>query len=285
MSKGEIFQMEQKNYNLFVFVLEGGLVVNASEGLGLYVKKDEFFFLPALASLSMESLSPCHFMIFFFDRFVNPCERSYIRDLYPICLREEYRFCAREIRYPMERLIRDLRMYAGRLGNDTDYLRIKYEELFYILRTGYSKEEMAALFHPIVGIALDLRLFVQSNYLKAKNIYALADLSGMKRKTFDRQFCDEYGQTPYQWVLKQKAKHIRYELSETDDQMQDVMRKYGFTIPPHFTRFCKDYFDHTPLELRRCLRQDKLLLLAEIATFASDERTDTIQADNPGRIG
>jgi AraC-like DNA-binding protein len=257
LNKGETYQIGQATHNQFIFILEGNLIVNSSEALGEFVNGNEFFFLPSLSNLSMESLSPCHFVTFAFDNLVNHCERSYVRELYPICEREEYRFQAMDIRFPLLRFIRDLIFYLGHLANHTDYHCIKYEELLYIFRIAYSKQEMAALFYPVVGKSLDFRIFILSNYLKAKNIHALARMSGLKRKTFDRQFCEEFGETPYQWILKQKAKHIRYELSETNDQMQDIMKRYGFEIPPHFTRFCRDYFDCTPLELRRRLRQNK----------------------------
>ncbi|GHU08849.1 hypothetical protein FACS189431_5840 [Alphaproteobacteria bacterium] len=95
-------------------------------------------------------------------------------------------------------------------------------------------------------------------YLSVKNIDELVKLSGLKRKTFDRQFNDEFGMPPYQWILKQKAKHIYYALSETNEQMQEIMKRYGFTIAPHFTRFCKDYFNATPLELRKRFRITKM---------------------------
>jgi AraC-like DNA-binding protein len=117
---------------------------------------------------------------------------------------------------------------------------------------------MEAFFHPIVGRAIDFRNFILENYLKVRNIGDLVELSGVKRKTFDRQFIAEFRIPPYQWILKQKAKHIRYALSETNEQMQEVMRKYGFLIAPHFTRFCKDNFNCTPLELRKRLRMEKV---------------------------
>jgi AraC-like DNA-binding protein len=257
LNKGETYQVGQITYNQFIFILEGNLIVNSSEALGQFVNGNEFFFLPSLANLSMEGLSSCHFVTLFFDRFVNHCERSYIRELCPVCEQKGYRFQTMDIRRPLLRFVRDMITYQGRLINNVDYYSIKYEELLYIFRMAYSKEEMAALFHPVVGKSLDFRIFILSNYLKAKNIHALAGMSGLKRKTFDRQFNEEFGETPYQWILKQKAKHICYELSETNDQMQDVMKKYGFAIPPHFTRFCRDYFECTPLELRRRLRQNK----------------------------
>jgi AraC-like DNA-binding protein len=267
MERGEVYCSRQKDYNQLFFILDGSFILNSNEGLGKFVNKDECFFLPILADVSLEALSSSHFMIFFFKEFHNPCERAYIRELYPLCTREEHCFQTIEMTYPLPRFFQDMITYFDRLSYYDEYHYLKCEELLYILRTVCAREKMAALFHPIVGKSLIFRNFVLTNYLKAKNVYALADMSGIKRKTFDRQFSEEFGETSYRWILKQKSKHIRYEISETDDRMQDIMRRYGFAIPPHFTRFCREYFQYTPLEYRRRLRMEKSQLRTLIDQF------------------
>jgi AraC-like DNA-binding protein len=255
---GELFRFKQKKYNQLFFLLKGKLVVNSSEVLGRIVSEGEFFFLPIPADISLKALLPCNLVIFFFDQFRNSCERNYIRDLRPICTQNKYQFQVMDMRYPLPWLINNMTTYLDKFKDNTEYQQVKYEEFFYLLRTMYSKEEMAALFYPIVGESIEFRKFIMANYLQSRNIHELAGLSGLKRKTFDRQFYEEFGETPHKWVLKQKAKHIRYALSETNDSIQDIMKKYGFAIPAHFTRFCRDYFNCTPLELRKRLKMEKL---------------------------
>jgi AraC-like DNA-binding protein len=257
LNKGEIYNSTYKDYNLIVFLLEGRMLMNSSEGLGNTVCKGEFFFLPISAELSCLALSACNFLLFFFDRFGNTCDRSYFRNLSKLPARDGHSLRVVGIRHPLLHFAQEITTYWGNLMDNTEYQRIKCEECIFLLRSLYSKEEMLEVFYPIAGKAIDFRVFVLRNYLKVKNIHGLVELSGLKRKTFDRQFNYEFGQSPYQWVLQQKAKHIRYDLSETNGQMQEIMKKYGFIIAPHFTRFCKEYFNSTPLELRRHLRMEK----------------------------
>jgi AraC-like DNA-binding protein len=257
LMEGEKYHSEYENYNQLFFLLKGRLVIYSSETLGKVVNAGELFFLPISAVMSCETLSPCNFIVFFFDQLVNPCERNYVRELSPICAQNTFTFQTITIRSPLQRFIRDMLSHLKQFENNQEYQYIKYEESLYLFRTIYSREEMAALFHPIVGHSAHFRKFILENFLKVRNINELVKLSGLKRKTFDRQFYSEFEDTPYQWVLRQKSKHVRYALSETNDQMQDIMRKYGFTIPPHFTRFCKDYFHCAPMELRRRLRLEK----------------------------
>ncbi|MDR1499651.1 MAG: AraC family transcriptional regulator [Tannerellaceae bacterium] len=260
LKEGEKYYSEYDGYNKMVFVLRGRLALYCSEVLGEVVHTGKFFFLPISARMSCEALTQCSFVVLFFDRCLNRCEDNYIRDLAPICYQNEFTFTLMSTRPLVQAFIRntvnDAKQFCE-IKEKEEYHAVKFEELFYLLRAVYSKEEMASLFYPIVGQSIYFRKFVLENYLKVKNIHGLVRISGMKRKTFDRQFIDEFRQTPHQWVLKQKSKHVRYALLETDDKMNEIMLRYGFTISTHFTRFCKDYLDNTPVELRKRLRLDR----------------------------
>jgi AraC-like DNA-binding protein len=257
IAEGQTYHSEYETHNQLFFLLEGKMLLQSSEVLGQVVGEGEFFFLPISADMSCRAMSPCSCVIFFFNRLKNSCERNYFRELWNLCAEKEYQFQTVAMKPFLSQFIGDITKYFKQMEGVTDYYQVKYEELLYLLRSIYAREEMARIFHPIVGRSLDFRRFILENYLKIRNIHGLVRLSGLKRKTFDRQFNDEFGETPYQWLLRQKAKHIRYALSETNDQMQEIMKKYGFVIAPHFTRFCKEYFECTPLELRKRLRMEK----------------------------
>ncbi|MDR2388483.1 MAG: AraC family transcriptional regulator [Tannerellaceae bacterium] len=257
ISEGDTYYSAYKDCNLLIFLLEGKMMLNSSEGLGQLVRREQFFFLPISADMSFHALSPSNFLLFYFDRFGNICDRAYFRELSKLPDRKEQSFCIHDTHKPLFLFVQNITTRFTQLMSDAEYQRLKYEECIYLLRLLHSKEKMQEIFHPIVGKVIDFRAFVLKNYLKVKNIQGLVELSGLKRKTFDRQFNYEFDKSPYQWMLGQKAKHIRYDLSETSEQMQELMKKYGFTIAPHFTRFCKEYFKTTPLELRRHLRIEK----------------------------
>ncbi|MDR1356888.1 MAG: AraC family transcriptional regulator [Tannerellaceae bacterium] len=134
---------------------------------------------------------------------------------------------------------------------------LKHQELFLILHTQYPKEELANLFYPIIGKSIDFRTLIIDNYLKIHHIDELAEMSGMGRTNFDSKFKEEFGTSPHQWILKQKARHVRNNLGEPGATFSDVMRKYNFNSATHFTRFCKQQFGCTPTELVRQIRKSE----------------------------
>lgn len=256
--EGEIFHSSYGHYNQLFFLLSGSVVANSSEALDKLIQEGELFFMPASAEMLCKTLKNSSFLIFYFDQLYNICDRVYFRDLWNICSTKEHLHQSFPMRQPLRDFSHELSANIRTKIDTPEYRFLKYEEYLYLFRLLYSKEEMAAIFYPIVGKSLEFRRFIMEQYLSVKNIDELVKLSGLKRKTFDRQFNDEFGMPPYQWILKQKAKHIYYALSETNEQMQEIMKRYGFTIAPHFTRFCKDYFNATPLELRKRFRITKM---------------------------
>ncbi|MDR1344594.1 MAG: AraC family transcriptional regulator [Tannerellaceae bacterium] len=254
LKEREKYQSEYGNCNQIIYLIKGNLIIYSNEILGKEVKTGEIFFLPISSVLSCEALTPCNFLIVYFNRFINQCEVNFAADLSAICDRNKFTFHTINIRPPLLAFIRNTIASLKQLDGYKEFHQLKYEELFYVLRLTYEKKELAPLLHTVAGRSVEFRMFILDQYLKVKSISELVHLSGMKRKTFDRQFQEEFEDTPYHWILTQKSKHVLYALSETNDKMQTIMAKYGFNIPPHFTRFCKDYFNYPPMALRRQLR-------------------------------
>ena len=114
-----------------------------------------------------------------------------------------------------------------------------------------------------------LRLFLETiiEYLELKmNCKHLHEIKSMElfllfrgfgRTNFNNKFREEFGISPHQWLLKQKAKHVRFKLAEPENTLSDVMQLYKFNSATHFTRFCKQQFGCTPSELLRQLKADR----------------------------
>jgi AraC-like DNA-binding protein len=129
--------------------------------------------------------------------------------------------------------------------------KIKFRELFLLLRYIYNKEEMSHFFHPLLGKSLDFKNRVIQHFTEISNIDELAGRLGMGRANFDKKFKTEFGTSPLQWLLKEKAKHVYFSLSEPENTLSDIMQKYNFNSPTHFNRFCKQQFGYSPSDLRK----------------------------------
>ena len=127
------------------------------------------------------------------------------------------------------------------------------QEFFFLLRGFYEKQEIAVLFHPIIGKEMDFKDFVMHNHTKVDNIEQLISLSNMGRSYFFTKFNEVFGMTAKQWMLKQRNQRILEQMTEPGVCIKDVIEKLGFDSQGNFNRYCKQHFGCTPKQLiERC---------------------------------
>lgn len=128
--------------------------------------------------------------------------------------------------------------------------RVKQRELSLIFRSYYSIEELAEIFIPVVCNTDDFKVFIMNNYLNMKGVKEFVDLSGMNISTFNRKFKAHFNESPYQWLIKQKSKHVYHALSATNKRISDISREFHFSDASHFNRYCKTMFGASPSKIR-----------------------------------
>jgi transcriptional regulator GlxA family with amidase domain len=86
------------------------------------------------------------------------------------------------------------------------------------------------------------------------SVEALARRAVMSPRTFARRFRDVTGTTPHQWLLRQRVLHAQRLLETTDEPVERVARRCGFSsaavLREHFTRIVGT----SPLTYRRTFR-------------------------------
>ena len=90
-----------------------------------------------------------------------------------------------------------------------------------------------------------------------KGVKEFVDLSGMNLSTFNRKFKTHFNQSPYQWLIKQKSKHIYHELSTTNKSLATIARDFHFADASHFNRYCKAMFGASPSKIRENILNGK----------------------------
>ncbi|GHV49415.1 AraC family transcriptional regulator [Bacteroidia bacterium] len=247
-----------RDYNHLLFVLEGEVFISCNEFTNRKIRKGEFVFIPIAADLVCHALEvPSHVLLFSFEKFFHLSEHEYVHSLCDITDAAHYNFTPLTVRSPLDTFLRNLQIYFKMGMNKPIMHDIKHVELSVILRSFYTKVEMIQLFYPIIGRYQDFRVEILRNYRKIEHIDDLADLFGVEKRTFGRQFKEEFGMSPYRWILSQKAKHIRFSIAETKQSLDEIRREHGFKFPGHFTRFCREQYNMTPTKLARSLRQPK----------------------------
>ena len=131
------------------------------------------------------------------------------------------------------------------------YHELKRAEFFLLLRAYYSKEELAGLFRPLLGIDHDFRQQVLDACAKGCcDIAAMAGQLNMSTATFQRKFKQTFHETAGQWLLDRKAERIVRQLKTTSLSFDQICFENGFSSLAYFSNFCKRVFGKTPTQLR-----------------------------------
>ncbi len=251
--EGYNYLNEHKDYNHLFFLVEGKMRISCNEFINKLIQEGQFIMIPIASDVKCKALTSCKFMTFTFDDLINLYDRKYVYDLYSICNQSDYNFTLLSINEPLANFIAHFHVYIDQPLNKTLLHEIKRMELSVLLQSFYKKEQIAAMFHPLVGMTTYFRIRVLRNYRQINHVDELASVLGLEKRTFGRQFKDEFGVSPYQWLLNQKAKHVQFSLAESKQSLDTIRKEHGFKFAGHFTRFCKEQFDCTPMKLRRRL--------------------------------
>ncbi|MDR2809807.1 MAG: helix-turn-helix transcriptional regulator [Tannerellaceae bacterium] len=257
IAAGHTLGAGNKDFHHLFFLLDGEAIISCNEFTNRAIHAKEFVLIPIAADMIFRAVSPCRLLTFSFEQFFHLSDRDYVHEICNLASGVTYNFTPASVRQPLDKFLSHLMLYFKQGMNKPILHEIKHVELSVIMRSFYSKEEIAAIFHPIAGKAIDFRVEVMRNYRRVSHVDDLATLFGMEKRTFGRQFKDEFGMSPYQWILNQKAKHVHFSLTESKQSLDSIRKEHGFKFPGHFTRFCKEQFHTTPTKLVRSLRAKK----------------------------
>lgn len=248
---GDKYKFENSDSYILIFILEGRILVSCNEFSNVEFKTGEMCLLPIMASCVWETLE------------CTKCVVLYINDNYPICQKTIYNmdkerwlkatasFESLEIKPQLYSMLLSVKEYI----KDGITCRILHEskqmELSMILREYYSFDELSSFFKPFLKNSKDFEKLIMKNYLNMKGVKEFVDLSGLNVSTFNRKFKKHFGMTPYQWMIRQKSKHIYHNLTISDKSISEIMREYDFSDASHFNRYCKSMFGLSPTELRK----------------------------------
>ncbi|MDR2389181.1 MAG: helix-turn-helix transcriptional regulator [Tannerellaceae bacterium] len=239
--------------NHIVFLSGGSLWIHCNDLTPLQVNAGELFLIAKSSVFTLKPLLASSLILCSFDS-LYPVHNKVVLRIYSAMLpKMDFVFSPLPIHPMLNEYLSTLQMYLQQ-GMDSDFLHaMKFQELFLLFEHFYRKEQMAGLLYPILGQSPDFKNQVLQHFPHVGNIDELAQKTGMSRATFDIKFKKEFGISPLQWILKEKAKHVYFSLSEPGNTLSDIMNKYNFNSSTHLNRFCRQQFGCTPSELRKRL--------------------------------
>lgn len=248
--KGEKHVFDMVDTYTLVFILSGEALVSCNEFINILFREDEIVLWPMNASCSWESLTDTSAIVLFGDNDLAPCDRAVLKEHADLWLSAIPEFKGMQIRPRLKEFLYSVKNYLED-GITCPYMhKAKQRELSTLFRAYYSPQEIMSFFLPTVRETYEFETFVMNNYLKMKGLKEFVDSSGMNLAKFNRKFKALFKESPYQWLIKQKSKHIFYDLSSTDKSYASIAREYHFSDASHFNRYCKSMFGDSPTKIR-----------------------------------
>lgn len=245
--------VDKKEKHLF-FIMEGEIKIRYNEFKYKEFKAGDMVFLPKSADVHGEAINKCSFIVLIYDAPVKLCDKVTLNSIVASKQDVQYEFRSLPMCQTLNSYLALLKTYLSEGINCRHLHEIKQKELFLILRTHYSKDDLAQFFYPMLGDSLDFRSKVMAYYPEARTAKELAGLCLYSEGHFSELFIAEFSETPYKWMQKQKAKHIIGRMANSDVSLKELADEFNFTSPSHFNSYCKTHFGDSPARVRRKLQ-------------------------------
>lgn len=137
---------------------------------------------------------------------------------------------------------------------DMQYFDNRLLELFLLLRRAYDPSEEHAFLRFYHCRLEGFRERIGSAYhplMELSDLYKIGEDMKLNELAFKRSFAEEFGLSPREWLIEQRARCIYRELLTTDRPLKELSLSFGFCSVSHFGSFCKQVLGDTPLRLRR----------------------------------
>ncbi|MCS2449198.1 AraC family transcriptional regulator [Bacteroides thetaiotaomicron] len=247
--KEECIEKEYTHKNYLLFFFKGDFSVCCNQFCNHTFHSNEMVVIPKSAILKVSATAKSQMLAMAFDMPQNSYDKQLFQGLSSICENISYNFNPIPIRYPLMPFLETV-VHCLRNEMDCTHLHDVIErELFFLLRGFYNNEEIAVLFHPVIGRQLEFRDFVMQNYMKVNNLDSLITLSNMGRTSFFIKFKEEFGITAKQWMMKQLKKRILGKVIEPGICVKQLMEVCNFESQAQLYRYFKQHFHCTPKQL------------------------------------
>lgn len=247
-------------HSALFFLLEGKAIVRFDNTIK-EVEANSLFFIPYESDIQIESAADIILIICLLDDNTALCNKFTLKHLAKIRYdRPDY--IDRDLAVlPISQLLRqELIVTKDTLRTGLlcyHYQRTKLDVFLLMLRGFYTKEELAALFEPLLNDNGIFQEQILHLYSKVKCVKELILLTDIPATTFNRRFHEAFHMSAGRWLTMKKKESLRNDLRTSDISINEIADKYGFT-PNYLIKFCKNHLGKTPAELRKKERTKEL---------------------------
>jgi len=234
-----------------ILVTEGEFLLSYDHFLDKKVNTGKILLLPPGCHFTIRAETSVSVLIFRIKEAIRLCEGYSINQIAVKKEIPENELNYLDIKPSIENYISFLKdNMEGGLKHE-EYLKLKTEELFFLLRSYYTAEELGRFFRPLLSSDVQFHQFVLRYYRDIKTVREFAALSNCSVSNFDKKFRIAFGTSAYQWMQQKKVELLYYEISATDKSLGQIAKEQKFLSLPQFNDYCKKHFGYPPGKMRK----------------------------------
>jgi AraC-like DNA-binding protein len=152
-----------------------------------------------------------------------------------------------------------LLIYKDKPVNDRRLTRLKLYEFLHLVvttNTGCFPEALATLNNKE---RRSLKEFMNANFFKPLSIEDYAYLSGRSLSSFRRDFIDQFGISPKQWLIEKRLERAKVLLEKNSTTVSQVALETGYENFSHFVKAFHKKFGIPPKQFLLRSRKEVLV--------------------------
>ncbi|MBE6175433.1 MAG: helix-turn-helix transcriptional regulator [Rikenellaceae bacterium] len=251
LKEGEKMVIERGDFNCLLFLTSGNFEITSEERRDYIVREGHFVFCFRAYHYEITALSDVEIVRAHFIAAGAACDMIPFNSIAGKIKKINYKFTQVAMNEPMNLLLESMKMYLGNSMHCNHLHRAKIQEMFVIFKFFYSPQIQLRTFYNLFDRNQSFVSLVRNNAPRVKTVEELADICGFSIQHFNNMFKQEFHDTPYSWMQKQRIIEIERLLTETNVPLKSIIKMYSFTNHGHFALFCRKYLKKTPLKIRK----------------------------------
>ncbi len=257
LREGETLTIQNGEQNNLIFLMSGSFEITSEERRNYVVREGHFVFCFRAYTYEIVALSDVEIVKAHFIAAGAACDMIPFNSIVGKIKKINYKFTQVAFNEPLDLLLRSVKLYQQNNMKCNHLHRAKIQEMFVIFKFFYTPQIQLRTFYNLFDRNQSFASLVRNNAPRVKTVEELADICGFSIQHFNNMFKQEFNDTPYSWMQKQRIVEIERLLTETNVPLKSIIKMYSFTNHGHFALFCRKYLKKTPLKIRKEARAKK----------------------------
>ena len=263
LKEGEKLIVDRGDFNSLLFLTSGSFEITSEERRDYVVRENHFVFCFRAYHYEIKALTDVEIVKAHFITAGATCDMIPFNSIVGKIKKINYKFTQVAFNEAIDSFMRSMKLYLKNDMHCNHLHRAKIQEMFIIFKFFYTPQIQLRTFYNLFDRNQSFASLVKNNAPRVKTVEELADICGFSIQHFNNMFKQEFHDTPYSLMQKQRIVEIQHLLTETNVPLKSIIKMYSFTNHGHFALFCRKYLKKTPLKIRKEARAKREAILAQ----------------------